>query len=255
MTHEEYLKRFNDAKLNHERLENVVVIGTYINSKIKIKVKCEKDDYEWEVMPLSILQGHGCPKCAGRICTHEEFVERVKNCNPDIEVISEYKNNSTNVLVRCKKDNHEWSKKPSLLLAWSKCPKCVNRTKSHDKFVEELKQVNPNVEVIGEYVRASDKLKVKCKIDGYEWESSPNNLLKGRRCYKCYVASITKTHEEFLKDLQAVHPNIEPLEEYKGTTAKMRFRCKLDSHEWEITANRVLHGKGCPKCNGKKRSN
>ncbi|WP_413025039.1 hypothetical protein [Paenibacillus taichungensis] len=49
-----------DVKRVHS--DEIVVIGEYKNSNTKIKIK-HVCGYEWSVYPLSILKGHGCPKC------------------------------------------------------------------------------------------------------------------------------------------------------------------------------------------------
>ncbi|WP_220039414.1 hypothetical protein [Paenibacillus illinoisensis] len=49
-----------DVKRVHS--DEIVVIGDYKNSNTKIKIK-HACGYEWSVYPLSILKGHGCPKC------------------------------------------------------------------------------------------------------------------------------------------------------------------------------------------------
>lgn len=57
-----------------------------------------------------------------------------------------------------------------------------------------------------------------------------------------------KTHQEFsdqVKDRQ-----FDVLERYTGATNKMRFRCKVDGHEWQATPDNILRGRGCPKCAG-----
>ena len=41
-------------------------------------------------------------------------------------------------------------------------------------------------------------LVLKCNKCGYEWNTAPNNILKGRRCPRC-AGNIKLTHEEFLK--------------------------------------------------------
>ena len=48
-----------------------------------------------------------------------------------------------------------------------------------------LRKVNPDIEVIGDYVKSNIKIKVKCKICGHEWEAKPNNLTQGSGCPIC----------------------------------------------------------------------
>ena len=37
-------------------------------------------------------------------------------------------------------------------------------------------EIHPNIEVIGTYTNANKKVRLKCKIDGFEWEATPNSL-------------------------------------------------------------------------------
>lgn len=43
--------------------KNILVIGEYINNKTKILVECKMCGNRWEVVPASLLNGHGCPIC------------------------------------------------------------------------------------------------------------------------------------------------------------------------------------------------
>ena len=43
--------------------QNITVLGRYINNKTKIMVECRKCGNRWEVVPASLLNGHGCPIC------------------------------------------------------------------------------------------------------------------------------------------------------------------------------------------------
>lgn len=45
-----------------------------------------------------------------------------------------------------------------------------------------------------------------------------------------------------------VNPNIKLLSEYKTATTKILCKCKIDGHEWSVTANNLLRGYGCPVC-------
>ena len=43
-----------------------------------------------------------------------------------------------------------------------------------------------------------------------------------------------KNHEEFVKELEQLNPNIEVLGEYQGAYVKIWFRCKKDNFEWDL---------------------
>ena len=56
-THNEFVE-----KVNSIHLDKVSVIGTYIDYKTKIEVKCNKCKHDWMVRPASLYTS-GCPKC------------------------------------------------------------------------------------------------------------------------------------------------------------------------------------------------
>ena len=59
------------------------------------------------------------------------------------------------------------------------------KNKTHEEFVAEMMIVNPNIEIIGTYIKSSERIKCKCKIDGYEWNPVAAELLRGKGCVVC----------------------------------------------------------------------
>ena len=131
---------------------------------------------------------------------------------------------------------------------------------THEEFMEKfyIKNENAeNIEILGEYKGSKIKIKCRCKIDGYEWETIPNSLLNGRGCPKCYNnrrgETIKLTHEEFINELKEINNNIEILGKYEGSKIKIKCKCKIDGHEWEVKPNDLLKDVGCPKCYNNRR--
>lgn len=44
--------------------KNIIVLGEYINNKTKLLAECRVCGNKWEVVPASLLNGHGCPICS-----------------------------------------------------------------------------------------------------------------------------------------------------------------------------------------------
>ena len=59
-----------------------------------------------------------------------------------------------------------------------------NIQKTTKQFIEELKVVNSEITVIGDYINANTKIKVKHTC-GHQWNPTPHNLLKGNSCPRC----------------------------------------------------------------------
>ena len=64
------------------------------------------------------------------------------------------------------------------------CVYCSHK-KLRETFKEEMKEINPNIEILSEYINWDTKLKCRCKIDGYEWYGRPSVLLYGGGCKIC----------------------------------------------------------------------
>ena len=252
LTHEEFMEKFY---VKNENAENIEILGEYINNRTKIKCKCKIDGYEWEATPNNLLNGTGCHKCKSNKekKTHKEFINELKEINDDIEILGEYVNNRTKIKCKCKIDGYEWKTTPNNLLHGQGCPKCSRHArKTTEEFINELKQINDDIEVLGEYINDKTKIKVRCKKDGHEWKATPNNLLSGYGCPKCSGNIRNKTTEEFINELKQINDNIEILGEYVNNSTKIKVRCKKDGHEWKATPNNLLSGYGCPKCNASK---
>lgn len=193
-----------------------------------------------------------------RKLTHEEFLNKFYKKNKhgnDIELMEDYKNNKTKIKCRCKVCEHEWSPTADSLLRGSGCPKCAGNIKSTtEKFINRLQQISPNIIVMGDYVNVDTKIKCKCAIDDYEWEAIPNNLLKGQGCPQC-GGTAKLTQKEFEKKFYKKNKyaqDIELLEPYVSAQTKIKCKCKVCEHEWQVTANNLLRGRGCPKCSKKR---
>ena len=186
--------------------------------------------------------------------THEEFVNEMKEVNPNIEILGEYVNSKEKILCKCKIDNNEWCATPTNLLRGRGCPVCgrklvnKNRKKTHDDFVNEMSNKNPNIDILGRYINAKTKILCKCKIDGYEWETSPSHLSAGSGCPKCGRNVRTRTTEQFIDEMKIVNPNLQILGEFTKADNKILTKCLVCEHEWTPKAIQLLDGHGCPIC-------
>ncbi len=176
------------------------VIGSYKKLNVGIDCRCKICNYEWSPAPSHLLEGKGCPKCAGRMRkTQEEFEADLKKRNSSIIVLGKYQNSATPILVRCLSCGHEWEPRPGNLLSGYGCPECAKRRVSQrnrlskEQFCEKMKnRGNPNTIVIGEYINSKTKVACKCKICGFEWKATPDMLFRGHGCKKCANVAVGK---------------------------------------------------------------
>ena len=188
--------------------------------------------------------------------THEQFMKEFNKKNPsakNIEVLGKYDGNSKPISCRCKMDGYEWLPRPSHLLGSknvkpSGCPKCSGKAKkTTEEFIKEMKIINPNIEILGEYKGCGKPIKCKCLIDDHEWYPLPDNLLQNHGCPKC-GGQLKKDHEEFVKEMKIINPNIEIIEKYNGVHNHIKCRCTICNHKWKTRPHELLDEYGCPLC-------
>lgn len=251
-THEEYVE---ELKVKNPTVE---VIGKYVDSHTKIMHKCLNDGcgYEWEAAPNNIIRGRGCPKCNGKINrTNEDYINQVSLIHPNIIVLGTYKNNITPILHKCIVHNFEWDAYPCNILSGHGCPKCRDdklsneRKKSQEEYIEDVKSINGNIEVVGKYINAHTPIIHKCLNNGcgYEWMAKPNNILAGKGCPMCY-GRMLKSNDEYIKEIHELNPDIEVVGAYVNAKTPIEHRCKICNHTWIASPTNVLNGTGCPIC-------
>lgn len=123
-----------------------------------------------------------------------------------------------------------------------------SRKMTTDEFRKELKKINKNIRVLGEYKGSYIKTRVRCLKCANEWNVTPKELLKGTGCLKCYRIKQFDGQEEFQKKVAKINPKVEILGLYKGRRNRIETKCKICGHVWNPLANNLAQGKGCPKC-------
>ena len=139
----------------------------------------------------------------------EEYIQELKIKNPNVEVLETYINNSTPILHQCKKHNIKWKVSPAIILRGSGCDECRKEkigsslSKTPEQYIEELRNINPNIIVIEEYQGANIPILHKCLVDNYEWMIRPHNVLCGNGCPKC-ANRYSMTSQEYNDKLKEV---------------------------------------------------
>ena len=199
---------------------------------------------------------------------HENFIQAIYKIDPNIEVLEEYKGSHIPISVNNKTCEHPaWKARPETLLKGIGCPLCgrqtaaKSRTRTTEEFIIQLQDISPQINVIGEYTKVTDRISVQCKECGKEWSPLAYSLLSGKGCPHCSAKKgashrtnrlARKSTEEFIDELKAINPNIVILGEYVNNKTKIAAKCLLCNFQWEVVPASLLHGHGCPKCGRKK---
>lgn len=194
--------------------------------------------------------------------THEEFIKQVNEKFPKVEVFGKYCNGKTPIDFRCTIHDYIWQGSPrTLLLSKCGCPKCgielraSKKKKNHEDFVEEMKSINKNIQILSKYSISKEYVKCKCKIDGYEWKTTANVLLSGKGCPKCGIEKVQaprrRNQEKFIEQLNVINPDIKLVSSYKDSHEKIKVKCSVCDYEWSTMPGNLLYKKSkCPQCIG-----
>lgn len=261
-THEEYV-----AELTIKN-PTVEVVEQYVGAHIKIKHHCLLHDIYWDIKPHNVLHGQGCKNCQKeryskkRTKTHEQYVEELKNVNPYIIALEKYINAKTPILHKCLVHNINWNARPSDLLDGGGCYECRNEKignslrKSHERYIEEVRIVNPNVLVIDKYNGANIPILHRCLIHNIDWNITPASVLEGAGCPECHSEKISnvlkKTHEQYVEELKIANPYVIAIETYVNSLIPILHKCLIHNVDWETTPTCALRGYGCPECHSEK---
>lgn len=202
---------------------------------------------------------------------HEMFVQHLAQKYPNIEVLEEYKGTNIPIEVNDKTCPHSsWMARPYTLAKGIGCPECgkiiavQNRTRTHGQFVAKMAQIAPTIEIIGEYAKAAERIGVRCKVCGHEWNPLCYSLLSGKGCSHCSAIRASKqrsnklakkTTKQFEEELSAKNRSILVLGEYINNKTKIPVRCTICGHTWDVVPASLLNGHGCPVCSRKRRQN
>ncbi len=199
--------------------------------------------------------------------SQNEFIDKIKTINPNIEVLGNYTSSHERILVSCKKCGHKWSPQAYTLVNGCGCPECgkllavKNRKgktakRTTEQFIEELSNVNKNITVLGEYAGSKERIDCSCNLCGYRWEAIPYALLNGNGCPNCKrlerINYRRYSPDSYKKKLLEINPDIELLSDFTKSTEPIEARCRRCGNIWYPKAFSLLQGRGCPNCSHKK---
>ena len=184
--------------------------------------------------------------------THEEFVLEMKKVNHNIEIIGKYKTTNDKIECKCSIHNYFWESYPYHLLSGHGCVKCgrektiASRKISKEQYLEKMHSVNPNIDIIDDFVNMSTKVHVVCNICNHKWYVAPSSLFKFG-CPKC-AGNAIKTTDEFEQELHTYASNFELLSPYIRANKKVHVRCNDCGNDDWITPNKLKSGQQCKFC-------
>lgn len=138
--------------------------------------------------------------------------------------------------------------------------KTKQQTKT-EEFKSRVKELNPDVIIIGEYVNARTKILCECKDCHETYLADPMGLIRCKRtglCPKCSHKNSGKnkalSEEEFISKVKNKNPNVIIIGKYRNVRTKILCKCTLCNKEYladPVSLMRDDRSGLCPECTKK----
>ena len=193
----------------YSKNNDIKILGKYVNTSTPVLVKCKLCGKLWKPTGESLLLGKGCSNCKQknairqRILTQNEFENKMRGINPNIEIIGKYDCMTSRVKVKCKVCGNIWNPIADNIIRGKGCRKCAiessakRRRISQSEYMIRVKKINPNIILQSEFLGTQKKIDVKCAVCEHRWHTDANSLLQGHGCPKC-AKSATSFMEQFI---------------------------------------------------------
>lgn len=182
------------------------VLGVYINSHTKIKIKHNKCGKVFEITPNSFLNGRGCRECGikkqhdQQKLTPEEFNKRLPSY---IHSITDYKSAYKVVMLTCDKCKSNFKVIPHDFYRNMCCKVCEGRPRIEDTLTYKSRlfnMVGSEYSLLSDFVSVHDHVKLKHNTCGNTYSVTPHNFNHGRRCPFCKYSLGEKLIKDILED-------------------------------------------------------
>lgn len=258
--------------------DEYIFLEEYQTASKKLKCKHIVCGYEWEISPHNFLNGKRCPNCAGNIKkTTKTFAKEVDEVTKHkFLLVSDYKGNKEDVVLKCKACGTLRKIRPSILNTQGiKCKNCshlkpvtfypknmlsdkkklqlkvladINRLTQKEFSYKFEKLVNGTYTLLSEYKGSKFKIKVRHNKCGKVYDVDVSKFMyENQRCNECTRHISPISYKEQFDKLN--HQNYTLLSTYRGSKENVFVRCNKCGKSFYKRADMMLQGIGCPYCN------
>lgn len=269
---EEVLRRIQAV---HGGSINVLSPEKYEHQHSRLDFQCSRG-HLWNVKVYNVIQGRGCPKCAGKNITTEEFKStllQVHNGKIHLMDGQEYTRRHSTLFFKCDVVTHPPFKAAPNNIIYNKsgCPEC-KKDKLRSAFALSTKDVYQRIHSHFSdffplpnqvYVNQDTIWKFSCKVESHPiWESRVSNYYSGNIKYGCALCAGERplNSSADLKELilELFQGNIELISSFPKRVNKrdtvLEFFCKEHNIKFKTKIALLQKSKGCELCSLESRS-
>lgn len=244
---------------------DIIVQGPYESNKSLIRFKCKRCGNTWDAKAYSVLQGHGCPRCAKSGTSFMEqyiyysflkslgdgsVLSRDRNIigmELDI-VIPEYKIaiepgnwglHKKNIKRDAEKRKRCQDKGIRLITIYDKFDgEEVPFSNDCYIFQDDLNKAGHDI-ILNLVYSLFELLNIQKRFTSTEVQEIEDWSYKHAK---------SMLHEDFVERMKTIHPDIKVLGEYVNSSKKIQVRCMKCDYVWDGVPANMLSGDGCRKC-------
>lgn len=199
------IRRFLELNYPHYELLD----HEYVNSKTKMRFICKnhkEKGIQYNTVDNIVNNHHACKYCSyeqmrdDRVIDLEIIMKRLEELG--LVYVDRYTaNHETHVKFICPTHKDKgvqdivWD---HLKTCGVGCPYCTGRYKTTEEFISEMKSINHNIEIIGEYNGSENPVKCRCKICNHIWSPIGRSLKNGQGCPGCSTSKGEIKVKEYL---------------------------------------------------------
>ena len=124
-----------------------------------------------------------------------------------------------------------------------------NQRRTPVEYEMALMSIEANYVPLEPYIDSHTSILHEC-FNGHISKIKPYIILAGKGCIQCENLKRTKSHEQYLIDLDNLHDGVTVLDSYINSATPIRHKCK-HGHVWWVRPSGMLkpsHTSHCPDC-------
>jgi len=259
-------------KLSYEEIINFIegengngcklISEEYKGNRYDLEIQCKcGENFETTIAHFKRENKRQCNKCGNKLTKESlsysyEYIKKYIEDNSYCKLLimkNEYINTSiTELKLKCKCGNTFQTLWGNFTRGKQQCNNCGTR-KSHEQFCNEIDIIhNGEYEVLSNYITNKEDIIIKHKICGHVYPTTPDNILQGRRCPKCFKKE-RKSLIKFIEELNNKFNNEYTVlqDTYINNKTSLLIQHNLCKYSWDTIPCNILKADHivCPKCN------
>ena len=249
-----HLRTTQDQRDREAKAAGIRWLEPVKNSQTPTLAACLTCGHTWQAPPGHVKGGTGCPRCAGKLLTQDDWDARASAVG--ITWLRPVRKSVDKTPAKCMACGHEWAALPSGVRQGQGCPNCgqvhSNEAKRKPQAEWDRRIALVNAEWLEPVQNVAMKAPARCLACGNVWSVTPGTISRGSGCPQCSAAGRGERRlaGQDRRDAEAAAVGIRWLEPVGVGSNRYLAECLTCGHHWRVQPYSINQGSGCPICAG-----